>query len=127
MENNARILYPVFALAAWTFIVLLEVLRARIASRLRPEEFRYGESKAVSDKTAIPNRAYMNLLELPVLFYVACLLLFVSGHSQPPAPAVAWTYVGLRVAHSLIHLTYNNVIHRMTAFLLSNITLVALW
>ena len=29
--------------------------------------------------------------------------------------------------HSVIHLSYNNVTHRLTAFALSNFVLIALW
>jgi hypothetical protein len=39
----------------------------------------------------------------------------------------AWLYVALRVAHSLIHLTYNNVMHRLIAFAVSNPVLAGLW
>ena len=35
--------------------------------------------------------------------------------------------VGLRVLHSLIHLTYNHVIQRLLVFAASNFVLVALW
>ena len=41
--------------------------------------------------------------------------------------ALAWSYVVLRVAHSMIHCTYNRIVHRFTAFALSNVILVALW
>ena len=40
---------------------------------------------------------------------------------------MAWTYVGLRALHSLIHLTYNNVIHRLLTFGISNFVLAAVW
>jgi len=39
----------------------------------------------------------------------------------------AWAYVALRIVHSLIHLTYNQVLHRLAAFTLSNGALVVLW
>ena len=42
-------------------------------------DFKYGESPNVPGWVSIPNRAYMNLLEMPVLFYVICLLLFLLG------------------------------------------------
>jgi hypothetical protein len=35
--------------------------------------------------------------------------------------------VVLRAAHSAIHLTYNNVFHRLRAFAASNVVLVGLW
>jgi hypothetical protein len=40
---------------------------------------------------------------------------------------VAWVYVALRVIHSLIHITYNNVLHRLSAYALSNFVLMAFW
>ena len=43
------------------------------------------------------------------------------------AVAIAWTYVALRIVHSLIHLTYNHVMHRLAAFTASNVALVVLW
>ena len=40
---------------------------------------------------------------------------------------LAWAYVALRVVHSLIHLSYNHVYHRLAAFVVSNGVLAALW
>ena len=129
--NNPAILYPVFTLAWWTSCVLLLIPIARIkAGRRReivPDDFKYGESASVPPHVSIPNRNYMNLLELPVLFYVATILLYVSPHSSSAFIVLAWMYVGLRIIHSLIHLTYNKVFHRLAAFALSNAVLVALW
>jgi hypothetical protein len=52
---------------------------------------------------------------------------YVAGRVDPTALAVAWIYVGLRAVHSVIHLTYNNVLHRLTAYALSNLALAVLW
>jgi len=125
------ILYPMIALVFWTFAVLLLVPRARfraVRARLaRASDFACGESANVPEETRLPNRNYMNLLELPVLFYVACLTLFAIGRVDPWCLGLAWAYVLLRVAHSAVHLTYNNVIHRMRIFALSVLVLVVLW
>ena len=40
---------------------------------------------------------------------------------------LAWSYVALRVAHSVIHLTYHKVVHRSAAFAASTVVLIALW
>lgn len=129
--NNHAILYPIFALAWWTSCVLLLIPIARIRAGRRREivvdDFKYGESSAVPPHVAIPNRNYMNLLELPVLFYVAGVLLLVSPCTSLTAIYLAWLYVGLRIVHSVIHLTYNKVLHRLAAFAASNAVLVALW
>lgn len=129
--QNPAILYPVFALAAWTFLVLLLIpfyrVRAGRRGEIMTKDFRYGESASVPPYVCIPNRNYMNLLEIPVLFYVVCLLMFMTAGASSIALILAWTYVALRVVHSLIHLIYNNVIHRLAAFALSNFSLIALW
>ena len=129
--QNLDILYPAFALAVWTFLVLLLIPFARVRSvrrrEIAPSDFRYGESSAVPPAVSIPNRNYMNLLELPMLFYVVCLMLYVTGGASRLAVSVAWAYVALRAVHSIIHLSYNHVLHRLAAFTLSNAALVSLW
>ncbi len=40
---------------------------------------------------------------------------------------LAWGYVGLRVLHSLIHLTTNNLAVRPAVFALGNVVLIAMW
>ncbi|MCE9658442.1 MAG: MAPEG family protein [Burkholderiales bacterium] len=129
--RNFAILYPMFALVAWTLIVLLLIpvvrIRAALRREVRPNDFRFGEAPSVPGHVSVPNRNYMNLLELPMLFYVVCLLLFVTAGASHAAVLLAWLYVGLRIVHSLIHLSYNHVIHRLAAFALSSVVLLALW
>ncbi|MES2183498.1 MAG: MAPEG family protein [Pseudomonadota bacterium] len=125
------LLYPVFALAAWTLCVLVLVLLRRVAAARRGEvsagDFRYGESDRVPPKVRLAGRNYANLLELPVLFYVVCLVLQMTGGNTPAARGLAWAYVLLRIVHSLIHVGPNRVMLRLAAFAASNGALVALW
>jgi hypothetical protein len=125
------ILFAMVALATLTFAVLLLIpfrrFRAGAAGEVTFDDFRYGESERVPPAVSIPNRNMMNLLELPMLFYVACLTYFVTAGVNSVALALAWAYVGLRVVHSAIHLTYNRVRHRLLAFAASNVVLVMFW
>jgi hypothetical protein len=41
--------------------------------------------------------------------------------------ALAWLYFALRVAHSVVHLTYNNVFHRLGVYAASGVVLALLW
>jgi hypothetical protein len=129
--SQTAIFLPVAALAMWTLVVLLQVPIRRFAAgaarKVTADDFKFGESARVPGDVSIANRAYMNLLEAPILFYVACLVCFEAGKVDDLILILAWAYVGLRAAHSLIHLTYNNVMHRLTAFAVSNVVLVALW
>ena len=125
------IILPMAALALWTMFVLLliPILRARaaFAGRVHIKDFRYGESASVPGDVSLPNRDYMNLLELPVLFYAACLAHMASMRIDPLMEQLAWAFVAMRIVHSLIHLTYNNVLHRLVAFGIGVIIVQLMW
>ena len=129
--HSTEILFPMFALVGLTFSVLLLIpivrLRAGFAGKVTPGDFALGESERVPEKTRLPNRNYMNLLEMPVLFYAACITLYVTNTADHAAAVIAWVYVGLRFLHSVIHLSYNHVFHRLGVFATSNLVLAGLW
>ncbi|WP_414986855.1 MAPEG family protein [Acidovorax sp.] len=129
--SQTSILLPAMALAGWTLCVLLLLpyhrFKAVRAGHVNAHDFKHGESPRVPPSVSIPNRNLMNLLEIPVLFYFVSIVIFVSQLTDSVAVGLAWSYVILRVLHSLIHLTYNDVIHRLVAFAASNAVLVVLW
>ncbi len=69
---------------------------------------------------------YNHLFEQPTVFYAVTLSLAVIGHGDGINAALAWAYVGLRVAHSLLQALWNNIKARFTVFTLSAFTLMAL-
>lgn len=129
--HQTAILFPIIALVAWTFAVLMLLpyrrFKAVANKQVTGADFKFGESANVPAQVSIPNRNLMNLLEMPVLFYVACLTLYVTGTVTPAVLALAWIFVALRIMHSLVHLTYNNVIHRLVFFAGSNVVLLLIW
>jgi hypothetical protein len=131
MMDQHLIFTPMGSLAFLTFGVLtlipLRRFRAGAAGQIVSDDFKFGESANVPGHVSIPNRNYMNLLELPMLFYVASLMFYVTSKVDSLVLAVAWTYVALRIVHSVIHLTYNNIMHRLAAFAASNLVLIAYW
>ena len=128
---NEQILKPMFALVALTFLVLVLIpykrITAAVGGRLAADDFKYGESANVPPDVSIPNRAMMNLLEMPVLFYLAGMILFVTRKVDTTALVLAWSYVALRTLHTGVHVTYNKVAHRLVPYGLSNVVLAALW
>ena len=126
-----EIFLPMVALALWTFVVLTLVpirrFRAGAAGKVTDKDFLFGESTRVPGEVSIPNRAYMNLLELPLLFYVVCLMFYVTDWVDTPALWLAWIFVGFRIVHSVIHLTYNKVRHRLMPFGVSVLVVLAMW
>jgi hypothetical protein len=125
------VLVPVCSLALWTMGVALLVgvrrVRAGRDGRLPPRAFDFGEAPGLPAELVLANRNFMNLLEAPVLFYVAALAFYVTHHVTAWPCALAWVYVGLRLVHSIVHLTSNRVPQRAIAFALSNFVLATMW
>lgn len=123
--KNTAIFLPALLLMFWTLTVLLVVpirrVRAVMQKRVTPQDFSHGESHRVPPDVALPNRIFMNLVEVPVLFYVMVFMAYLSGLVNDVTVGLAWTYVALRFVHSAIYFTYNHVGHRALAFGSSNV------
>jgi len=87
----------------------------------------YGETANVPPDVAVTNRNFMNLLEAPILFYVFCLTAYATRHVTEFTLYAAWTYVLLRLAHTLVHLFYNRILYRFAPYALSNLLLAGCW
>ncbi len=125
-------LLPMAVLALWTLHVLLIVPIVRVkagrAGLVNPEDFRLGESARVPEFVRVPNRNFMNLLEVPVLWYVAGFVASLMGVSHPGWLALSWLYVALRLAHTIIHLwPGHRVLLRALVFALSNVVVTVMW
>lgn len=126
------LLLPLLALVALTFIVMLTMYQKRVAEmkskRIHPQRIktRSGAHGVLTDAESAANN-FSNLLESPILFYVAILLTLILMVQDSILVVLAWTYVAARYVHSFIHVTYNRVMHRFTAFAFSSFVLLAIW
>lgn len=129
--NHQAILLPLAAMVLLNMIVCAALLRERFtefaAGRLDPQTAasRANMAKAMTRTQAADN--YQNLFEAPVLFIAAVLAAYVTHQADHWLVPMAWLYVALRYAHSAIHLTYNNVMHRFAAYGTSMLVLWAMW
>ncbi len=131
MIEHRLILWPMAVLAALTFFVLSLMPMFRVgdtmAGRTQANDFKYGESDKVPEKTRLYNRNYMNLLELPVLFYVVCGILYMTDTLTRLELYLAWGFVAFRALHTVMHLTANWVLGRMALFGGSVVCVMAMW
>lgn len=124
--------YPMFVMVLLTFAVgfYLFVLRFNAVKNRQVSIGYYRLNKGTGEQ---PERMLAatnhlnNLFQFPMLFYVTCLMTMVMGLSGPLLVALAWVFVATRIVHALIHLSYNNVIHRMLAFWTGAICVLAMW
>lgn len=69
---------------------------------------------------------YTHLLEQPTIFYAVIIFLQIDGGNTGLTRGLAWTYVGLRIVHSIWQATVNRIPVRFLLFLLSTLCLLAL-
>jgi hypothetical protein len=129
--RQETVFVPMSVLALWTgcmvFMVGFSRVRAVKAGRVRRGAFRLGESAEVPEDVTVWNRNLMNLLEMPLLFYVVSIAFYVTHQVTPRVVTLAWVYLALRLAHSLVHVTSNRILVRLTSYAASNVVLLMLW
>jgi hypothetical protein len=104
-------------LAAW--LDYLETLHPKAIAMSAAASARLRDTRA-SDN-------FRNLFELPVLFYAAALVAVQAGLVGTTTLLLAWAFVVLRVAHSVIQCSYNRVMHRFFVYAAGAASLWLLW
>ena len=125
------IFWPLVAQVVLVGVVAVRMLLARVgemrAHRIHPQAMATSQTaaQALKDVTAADN--FRNLFEAPVLLFAVCLALAVTDTVTPLQLTLAWIFVGLRMVHSFIHVTYNRVMHRLMAYAASLACLFLMW
>lgn len=70
---------------------------------------------------------FANQFQLPVLFYVAAIFAILFGATGPVAGFFAWAFVLVRIVHTYIHCSSNNVRLRFYVFAASLVLLIGFW
>ena len=118
-----------FFMVMLTFVIVFFTLRIRLASVRRGEVslsyysmFRGEEKPDLVIKTS---RKLANHFAVPVLFYAAGILYAALEMSDSVPVTLAWLFVIARLIHTGIHLSYNNVMHRLVVFGVGNLSILA--
>jgi hypothetical protein len=121
---------PCAAMVGLTAAVWVKLYADRLgemrAKRIDPQALASARATAQLERPQAAEN-FRNLFEVPVLFYVLCAALVLTGGSTPGFVTAAWAYVALRTVHSLIHVTYNRVTHRFLVYVASTLLLFGTW
>ncbi len=125
-------LFPVCAMVLLTMIVQFSLMRARVSAikraRVHPQAIAGSdEFDRVMKGTENLSDHFENLFEMPVLFYLAAVVIATMQLADAFYIVAAWFFVIGRVLHSLIHCTYNKIMHRFYAYFLTSITVWVIW
>lgn len=126
------ILWPTFVLVTLIFAVWFTLFVQRTAHMRRTpptaDTFATGESSLrYFEPVEMPANNLRNLFELPVLYFALVPLLLITHQAGQAQVCLAWAFVLLRVAHSVIHIGSKQVPLRFLAYAASTAALMAMW
>ena len=132
MNDALQLLGPVIALVAWSQVMWLWMYATRIpamiAAKMKPDPNAPRGEQMAQLPASVRWKAdnYNHLMEQPTVFYAIVITLVLLGPSGDTAWVLAWSYVALRVVHSLTQALVNKIELRFLLFVLSNIPLIGL-
>lgn len=112
--------------AVWLLMVLFRNVAVLFGSA-SIAYFRDYKSDQPHEKIERSARTFNNLMQVPALFYVICLLMTVFPWVDRDQIALAWIYVTFRALHAIIYIAFNYVPFRFATFAVSCITLAVMW
>ncbi|MEO0499751.1 MAG: MAPEG family protein [Pseudomonadota bacterium] len=107
----------------WMYATRLPAFKA---ANIAPQDAAHPGTYTLPSKVARVADNYNHLFEAPTLFYAIAIATVVVGQADGMTAILAWTYVGLRIAHSLVQATINIVTLRFTLFALGWLALGAM-
>jgi len=129
MTFSEAMLWPMVAHAALVFGLYFLLSRKRVSAvregRVRAEQFK--ENREEPLESLLIHNNLKNQFELPVLFHVVCIVLYMTTADNVVTVGLAWVFVLSRYVHSYVHLTSNRLRHRRPIWIFGYFILMALW
>lgn len=132
MQPSIELLRPVVALVAWTFVMWAWMYVTRIPAirrsgmKLDPTAPRGEQMATLPPRVRWKADNYNHLFEQPTLFYALAIVLALVTRDAATDAMLAWTYVALRIAHSVFQATVNKIEVRFALFFVSSLVLAAM-
>ena len=129
---QSPILAPLIALVLWSFVMWAWLYATRIPAITKGKIVYDPQRPSEEFNAKIPAEVrwkadnYNNLMEQPTLFYAVALTLALLGAGDGLNNILAWVYVALRIAHSLVHALVNVVLIRFSVFMAASLVLLVL-
>ena len=133
--NTIAILGPAAVLVLWSLVVLTWMVITRfkafhdagITLSTAPVGSRYVDVEPdMPAKVNWVSHNYTHLMEQPTIFYAVVVVLALAGDDSVLSLSLAWTYVGIRIVHSLWQVLSNVILVRVILFTISTFILLGL-
>ena len=128
--KDIQIIYPILPIIGFHFYshihLSINTYKAIKSRDVKYRFFKVYEGDAPNYLKAARDH-YKNFSEQPILFYILCVLLYVTESVNTMDIFLAWSYTGFKSLHSIIRFTTNYVPYRARAFYIGSIILCAGW
>ncbi|WP_171036694.1 MAPEG family protein [Pseudoalteromonas ruthenica] len=125
------LILAMFAQVLLTLVVMVIMGRRRFAAarnkQIKMQQFATMNLDNAPESVQVAGRNFINQFEIPVLFYVAVLTALITQTTGYAFTALAWGFVLLRLAHTVVHISSNHLKTRYYLFLFGCITVLAMW
>ena len=124
-----EIFWPILAqvFLVYTLYGLLRLRRVKLRGDGKLTEEATGSGAGEPPESQNVKRCIANQFEAPVLFYLCCVLLYITEADSLPAVVLAWVFVATRYAHAFVMVTSNRQSLRYPAFLVGFATMGLMW
>jgi hypothetical protein len=134
MTIESPIFAPAIVLVLWSLFMLAWLAITRLPAMAKAGIDLTGivGSRGVNLEGVVPDQVswkshnYTHLMEQPTIFYATVVILGVVGAGDGLNLQLAWAYVALRIAHSIVQATWNRVVVRFSLFSLATAALLLL-
>ena len=119
------------AMIVWTFVMWTWMYATRIPA-MKKARINPSKMKLKSEMDVLPNEVkriadnYNHLHEQPMVFFALVVYLHLTGQTGDLMVGLAWLYVVLRIAHSLIQALWNFIPARFFVFSASTVVLIVM-
>jgi hypothetical protein len=129
MSPTEATIWPMIAHVGLVFILYILLSYRRIgaikAGHATSEQFR--DMRDEPDESVTARNCLANQFELPMLFHVVSILLYMVDADNPVTVALGWAFVMTRYAHAYVHVTSNRLRYRRPIFILGLAVLAIMW
>jgi len=133
--TTSPILAPAAVLILWSMVVLFWMGSTRLPAfsrsgldltKAEPGARYQDVEDQLPAKVSWASHNYTHLMEQPTLFYAVVGVLALAGEGTGVNLILAWSYVGLRIVHSVWQVFVNRIPVRFGLFALSSFCLLAM-
>ena len=123
-------IYPLYFMIFITFFITMRLLFIGtylvVTKQIHIKQFRLTDGEFPSYALNARDH-FRNMFEIPILFYILCILFIINDSYAQIDIYLAWGFVIFRLLHTIVRIPNRDVLLRFTFFVISLLFLISGW